>query len=130
MNFILPVVDELNRPFWDGCREGELRLQRCACGHLRYPISTVCPRCLSTGYTWEAMSGRGRIFSFAVFRHAYHDAWRDRIPYAVAIVELDEGPRLIADVAVGDPATLRVDQPVAVEFHAEGDAVLPRFRPA
>ena len=130
MTAILPAVDELNRPFWDGCREGELRLQRCTCGHLRYPIATVCPRCLSTGYTWEAVSGLGRIFSFAVFRHAYNEAWRDRIPYAVAIVELDEGPRLIADVAVDDPAGLRVDQPVAVEFHPEGDVVLPRFRPA
>lgn len=130
MSLILPVVDDVNRPFWDGCREGELRLQRCSCGELRYPISTVCPRCLSTEYAWEPVSGHGRVFSFTVFRHSYNDGWADRVPYDVAIVELDEGPRLITNVVGIALEELRVDLPVSVVFEPEGDVVLPRFEPA
>ena len=96
---ILPTVDDTNRPFWDGCREGVLRLQRCtACGHLRYPISRYCPRCLSESTEWEAVDGRGSVYSFGVFRHGYNDAWRDRVPYVVALVQLDAGPTLISTI--------------------------------
>jgi uncharacterized OB-fold protein len=130
MTRILPAIDDGNRPFWDGCREGVLRLQRCECGHLRYPVAPLCPRCLSTSATWEEVSGHGEIYSFAVFRHSYNEAWRDRIPYAVALVRLDEGPIVISDVAVDDPAAVHVGMPVEVVFEQVDDEVaVPAFAP-
>jgi uncharacterized protein len=128
---VLPTIDDVNRPFWDGCREGVLRLQRCnACGELRYPISPVCPTCLSVDYGWDELSGRGEVYSFGVFRHAYNDAWRDRVPYNVALIKLAEGPTLISNVVDIDPEALRVGLRVRVVFEAETDEItVPRFQP-
>jgi uncharacterized OB-fold protein len=124
---VLPQVDDLNRPFWDGCRAGELRLQRCDRGHLRYPIATLCPVCLSTEATWEAVSGCGEVFSFAVFRHAYNNGWADRVPYTVAIVQLEEGPRMISNVVGVSAEEVHVGLPLQVVFEAEGELAIPRF---
>jgi hypothetical protein len=128
---ILPVIDELNRPFWDGCKAGKLCLQRCTeCGHLRYPISLVCPRCMSTDAAWTQMQGRGEVYSFAVFRHAYNDAWRALVPYNVALVQLTEGPTLISNVIDVDLKDLRIGLPVTVVFEPIHEhIVLPRFAP-
>jgi uncharacterized protein len=132
MPLIVPQIDDVNRPYWEGAKQGELRLQRCtSCNQLRYPISTVCPNCLSTELEWEAMSGRGTVYTFGVFRHTYNDAWSERVPYAVAIVQLEEGPFVISDlvdVAVGD---VRVGMPVRVHFdQATPDVTVPRFAAA
>lgn len=131
MSLVLPVLDDTNRPFWDGCRAGELRLQRCRpCGHLRYPISPVCPQCLSLEAAWEPVSGRGSIYSFAVFRHVYSEAWRERVPYAVALVELAEGPFMLADVANAEIDELEVGMPVRAVFTiADDEFMLPSFTP-
>jgi hypothetical protein len=128
---VLPAVDDGNRPFWDGCREGVLKLQRCGgCGRLRYPVAPVCPHCLSEDARWEAVSGRGEIYSFAVFRHAYNDAWRDRVPYAVALVRLEEGPTLIGDVTGIDPADISVGMLVEAVFERVSDEItVPAFAP-
>jgi uncharacterized OB-fold protein len=128
---ILPTIDEVNQPFWEACRESRLVLQRCRdCGRLRYPISTVCPFCLSTACGWEPISGRGRIYSFTVFRHAYNEAWRDRVPYVVALIALDEGPFMLTDVVGTTPEEVRVDLPVQAVFDPVTDEVtVPRFTP-
>ncbi|HWD64137.1 MAG TPA: OB-fold domain-containing protein [Solirubrobacteraceae bacterium] len=128
---ILPTIDELNRPFWAACRRGELVLQCCsACGRRRYPIAQLCPTCLCDAYTWEPVSGRGNVYSFTVFRHAYNDAWRDRIPYVVALIALDEGPFMLTDLVNVSPEDVRVDLPVTAVFEAVTDEVtIPRFTP-
>jgi uncharacterized OB-fold protein len=128
---VLPVIDDVNRPFWDGCRDGLLKLQRCSrCERLRYPVAPFCPHCLSSDARWEEMSGRGTIFSFAVFRHAYHEEWRDRLPYSVALVQLEEGPIVIGDVIGAEPEALGVGQPVRVVFEPAGDGIsAPAFEP-
>lgn len=128
---VLPVVDDVNRPFWDGCRDGVLRLQRCGdCDRLRYPISTVCPHCTSRAIEWEAVSGSGTVYSFAVFRHAYNDAWRERVPYVVALVELAEGPTMISNVVGVAPEEVRVGQAVSVVFDAVTPEIsVPQFVP-
>jgi uncharacterized OB-fold protein len=118
----LPVIDDLNRPFWDGCRAGALRLQACRPhGHLRYPVSDVCPTCLSTESEWRTMSGRGEILSWVVFHHAYSEAWKHRTPYNVVLVQLDEGTRLFGNVEPLDSADLSVGARVHVVFAEEGD---------
>lgn len=129
---IRPTVNEVNRPFWDGCRRGELLLQRCRhCGRLRYPAAVVCPDCLSAEAQWQPMSGRGRVFSFVVFHRAYHPAWEARVPYNVALIELDEGPIMLSNVVAIDNATLAVGLPVAVAFEAVDESlIIPVFKPA
>ena len=126
-----PVPTELTGPFWGGGLSGELRLQKCAsCGHIRYPVSTICPDCWSADYDWTAMSGRGTVQSYIVFERAYHEAWADRVPYVVALIELDEGPVLISNVTGADPSAVRVGQPVTVVFERRSaTAALPQFAP-
>ena len=127
----LPMPTEDSAPFWEGTRAGELRAQRCSgCGHLRWPPANVCPRCLATEHEWIRLSGRGRVFSWIVVHKSQHPAfWGD--PFNVAIVELDEGPRLHTNLVEVDPAAIRIGLPVQVVFEKQNDEItLPRFRPA
>ena len=128
---IRPTISDVNRPFWDGCRRGELLLQCCShCSRLRYPASQVCPDCLGSEAQWQAMSGRGKVFSFVVFHRAYHPAWEDKVPYNVALIELDEGPIMLSNVVDVDNAKLAVGFPVAVAFEAVDDELsIPVFKP-
>jgi uncharacterized OB-fold protein len=111
-------------PFWDAARVGRLELQRCAdCATLRYPVSDICPSCLSLASTWERVSGDGEVYSFGVFRHQYKHDWPT--PYTVALIRLDEGPTLISNVVGCAPEDVRVGMPVSVVFE-DG---IPKFAP-
>lgn len=127
----LPMPTEESAPFWEGTRVGELRAQRCGdCGHLRWPPAVICPICLSGRHEWVRLSGRGRVFSWIVVHKSQHPAfWGD--PFNVAIVELDEGPRLHTNLVDVDPAAIRIGLPVEVVFDPQNDEIsLPRFKPA
>jgi uncharacterized protein len=126
----LPAVTPLTRPYWEGLDGGELRFQRCGgCGNAWLPAREECPRCLSDQVSWEASSGRGRVISWVVYHQAVHPAFADRVPYNVAIVELDEGPRLITNVTGADDA-LTIELPVTVSIEAESGMSVARFTPA
>ena len=126
----LPRITPDNRPFWEGARRHELRLQRCeGCGRFRYPPGPVCPGCLSERAEWSRMSGRGAVSSWVVFHKAYFPAFADEIPYAVVQVELEEGPRLTANLVDVPPAEIRIGLPVEVVFDdVTPEISLPRFR--
>ncbi len=125
----LPEPDEVTSPFWEGCAARTLRFQCCRlCGRNWLPPSVVCPRCWCDEIDWVEASGKGEIFSFAVYRRTYHPAFPP--PYVVAVVELAEGPRLISNIVDASPEELCIGMPVALEFLAAGDALLPVFRPA
>ena len=127
----LPSISEYNRPFWTYARAHELRLQRCLdCGRPWAPIGPVCPRCFSERFEWARMSGRGVIASWIVFHKLYHPAFAADLPYNVAFVELEEGPRLISNVVGVRNDALRIGLPVEVVFDDVTDSVsLPKFRP-
>ncbi len=111
-------------PFWDAARAGELQLQRCTnCDALRYPVSDICPDCLSLDHRWEVVTGEGEVYSFGVFRHQYKPDWP--VPYTVALIKLAEGPTLISNVVDCEPEDVRVGMPVSVVF----DAGIPKFAP-
>ena len=101
---LAPASTELNAPHLDGLLAGELRLQHCKqCNEYQYPPESFCYHCPSTDLEWEAVEGNGSVYSFIIVHQRYHPAFGDRLPYNVAIIELDEGPRLIANVLdVGD----------------------------
>jgi uncharacterized OB-fold protein len=126
----LPVIDDLHRPFWDGCRAGVLKMQRCRdCGHQWWPIGPVCTACLSTDFEWVDLSGRGELWSFIVYHHKMNAAWADDLPYNVALVRLEEGPTMVSNVVGTDLADLEVGLPLEVTFDAVTDEVsIPRFR--
>ena len=127
----LPAITEDGAPYWEGCRQGELRVQRCdACRHLRFPPALVCPKCLAAEHTWVPLSGRGTIWSFIIVHRPQHPAFFADAPYNVAIVELAEGLRLMTNVVGCRPDQVRIGMPVEVVFDdVTPEVTLPKFRP-
>ena len=130
----LPLPDEDSRPFWEACRRGELRMQRCArCGRLRFTPRRMCPECQSTECEWVAMSGRGTVYSRVVCHPPLLPAFQAMAPYAVVLVELEEDPRLrlVGNVLGCYPERVRIGMPVRVAFEAVSDEIrLPQWRVA
>jgi uncharacterized OB-fold protein len=127
----LPRINKLNAPFWEGTRQHELRLQRCnVCGRHWFPPAYRCPSCLSTDYAWVRASGRGRIWSWIRMWQRYFPAFEAELPYNVAYVELEEGPRLMTNiVGLAPDVELACDAPVEVVFEdVTDDITLPKFR--
>jgi uncharacterized protein len=127
-----PVPTEDTEPYWEFTAKSELRMQRCKqCGHVRFPPSVLCPKCLSDDYEWAKLSGRGKVFTFAIFHHAFYPGYADDVPYNTAIIELDEGPRMHANVLECDNDDLAIGMPVEVLFEKipDEDIWLPKFRP-
>ena len=122
--------DELTEPFFAAGEEGRLLLATCAaCGEVRLPTSPTCPTCLGEGFEWNEVSGRGTVYTFAIMHQRYHPAWEPDLPYNIAVVELDEGPRMPANIIGVANDEIVVGMPVEVAWEREGDAPVPRFRP-
>ncbi len=125
----VPRTSAVAAPYWEGCRIGELRFQRCrSCAAPVFNPSVVCGACHGRDLAWEVSSGRGALYSWTVVWRPQTPAFR--VPYAPAIVTLDEGWWLVSAIVGCRPADLRADLPLEVEFHAASDdVVLPYFRP-
>ena len=126
----LPQPTPETKPFWDGLKEHELRIMHCmACDHRYLYPRPYCPKCFSDRTEWQTASGRGRLHTFVINHRAppNFDA-----PYVIAVVELDEGPRLMSNLvdADPDPKKLKIDMPLEVVFDDVTEQVtLPKFRP-
>ena len=127
---LAPTVTPDTAFFWDGVREHKLLIQRCAsCGTLRHPPRPMCSQCRSVEWDAVAASGRGELFSFVMPHHPAFP-WFE-YPYIVALVELEEGVRLVANLVGVAPDDAEIGMSVQVEFeHHDNDVVLPAFRPA
>jgi uncharacterized protein len=127
----LPVPGPDDAPYWEGLQGGALLIQRCeTCGTVRHPPRPRCGHCASADFSWTAATGLGTVYSFTIVRHAPNPALAASVPYVVALIELDEGPRLVSNVVGVDPDLVAIGQRVRVEFDRLGpDAVLPRFSP-
>jgi hypothetical protein len=126
----LPTLSNENRPFWEAAKRQELHMQQCLdCQHIRYPINHVCPKCLSGRAEWKRLSGRGEVFSYIVFHQVYHAGFARDVPYNVAMIQLEEGPRMISNV-VGVPTDkVKVGDKVEVTFDQVTEEVtIPRFK--
>ncbi len=126
----LPSTESLAGEFYSWCKRGELRFQRCtSCGAWRHVPRELCASCGSEEWEWTRSSGRGRVFTWTVVARAMHPAFQDDVPYAPAVIELDEGVRLVSRVAC-PPDELRIDMPVeAVFVDVTPEVTLPVFRP-
>jgi uncharacterized OB-fold protein len=127
----VPVADDESRPFFEGARERRLMLLRCTeCGRYRLPGRDRCAECMSTRVEWAEASGRGRLHTYGIMHQKYHAAFAEIVPYNYAIVELDEGPRLITNIVDCPNDELRVDMPVEAFYDdVSADTTLVRFRP-
>lgn len=117
------------RPYWDGCRDGRLLYWRCAsCGNGATRPFTVCSRCAGGEGGWAESAGRGTLYSWTVVWRPQHPSFS--VPYAPAVVELDEGYFMMSAVVGCEPEQLAAGMRLAVEFHpASDDIVLPYFAP-
>ncbi len=125
----LPPLHEDELPFWEGARRGELLLPRCGdCQHTWWPPGPVCPQCLSDRVEWRRASGRGVVASWVVFHRRLVPGFEP--PYNVAWVQLEEGPRLVANLVDVPLAEIRTGMPVEAVFQRLTDEVtLVQFRP-
>lgn len=115
--------------FWEGLQEQELRIQRCAsCGRLRHPPRPVCPHCRSLERDHVVAGGRGEVYSYVVH---HHPPVPDReTPFPVALVQLDEGTRIVGNVVDVEPDEVEVGMPVEVTFVKRDEGrILPQWRP-
>jgi uncharacterized OB-fold protein/acyl dehydratase len=124
-----PARNQDNAFFWEGIDAGELRIQRCtACQQLRHPPGPMCPHCQSLEWDTIAASGRGHVYSYVVAHHPPVPPFT--YPNAIALIELEEGTRLVSNVVGIDPADLSVGLPVEVAFtRVDEELVLPLFHP-
>ena len=127
MDFPLPEPTPLSQPYWDALTAGRLTFQRCRnCDHAWLPPRAECPECLAAEWNWVQASGKGRVISWVIYHHAYHQAFKERLPYNVALVELDEGPRLITNI-VNPEAGMKAERAVKVKIENEHGVALARF---
>jgi uncharacterized OB-fold protein len=127
----IPAVTPEMKEFFEGARQGRLMVQKCeGCGTLRFPAYEICTKCLSNRASWVPLSGRGTIFSFNIMHQLYHPGFASEVPYAVVVVELEEGPKFVSNLTGIKPHDIKCGMPVEVAFEKVSDEVyLPKFRP-
>jgi uncharacterized OB-fold protein len=132
----LPYASWETRGWWEGAGRGEVVLQRCtSCGLVQHKPRALCVKCLTDTIEHFVASGRGTIHTFTVTHQNMVPPFNTQLPYVMAYVELEEGPRVLTNVVGADPATLTIGQAVVADFGStprdDDEAIaVPRFRPA
>lgn len=124
-----PIVNADSRPYWDAARENHLVIRQCCtCGELHFMPRYLCPSCWSDDLAWIESSGKGTVHSFAIIRRAPLPVFAERAPYVVALIDLDEGPRMMANIVGEDALSTRIGDVVEVTFEERGEgAKVPQF---
>ena len=121
-----PLRDRDTAGFWEAQSRHELAFQRCSgCGTVRYPVSPTCPQCLSFDFEWAASSGRGTVYSYTVVHHQTHPAFP--APYTVVLAEMEEGPRLIAQLRGPEGSRPEIGARVRIDWEDSPQQSLPVF---
>jgi uncharacterized OB-fold protein len=124
----LPVPDGDTKPYWDAAKEHRLLIQRCQdCEQAIFYPRSLCPHCMSDRIDWIEATGKGRVYSYTVV-HQSPPAFADSVPYVVALIDLDEGVRLMSNVVGSPPAAVKIGARVEVEFDdVTPEISLPKF---
>ena len=127
-----PVANADSLPYWNGARDGQLLIRRCkSCGELHFMPRHVCPHCWSDNLEWVQAKRTGSVHSFTIIRRASAPEFASRVPYVVALIELDEGPRMMANVLGNDALEVAIGDRVTLTFEVRaGGAKLPQFQRA
>jgi uncharacterized OB-fold protein len=125
----LPVIDPDSQPYWDALRSHRLMLRSCKwCGQPHFYPRSLCPHCHCEDLQWIEASGCGVIYSYTVARKPAGPAFKADVPYVVAIVQLDEGPRMMTRIVTTDPASVHIGAAVQVVYDdVAPDLTLPTF---
>ncbi|GAB2478636.1 OB-fold domain-containing protein [Comamonas humi] len=126
----LPQATDLTRPYWEAAARGELHMQHCgACGRWQFYPRPFCVHCEADAPQWRRVAGTGKVYTYTVNHRAPNPFMKARLPYVVAMVELDEGPRLMANVLDVQPGDMAIGKRVEVVFErVGGELALPQFR--
>lgn len=125
-----PVANADSKPYWDAAREGRLVIRKCkACGELHFMPRHLCPTCWSDELEWVGAKGSGSVHSYTIVRRASDPTFAPLVPYAIALIDLDEGPRMMANIVGEDALATRIGDRVEVRFEDRGDdgAMVPQF---
>lgn len=128
----LPLMTKTSKVFWDGCKEGKLLYQVCAdCGQYMNLPKIICSNCMSRNLEWKESKGKGKIYMFTTTYAFSPPEFMGALPYTVALIKLDEGPKFMSNIIECDPKELKCDMPVEVVFDKVTEQVtLHKFRPA
>jgi uncharacterized protein len=127
-----PISPELTRPFWEAAKRHELVMPRCkTCDQLFFYPRSECPRCLSDHLEWVRVSGRGHLHTYTIVYQPANAAFRDDTPYIYAVVQLDEGPRMVSNVVQCELDVVQVDMSLEAIFDdVTPECTLVKFKPA
>jgi uncharacterized protein len=127
----IPVPTLETAPYWEGSRQHQLRIQRCAnCHQYQFFPRIYCSKCFSEQVEWVNASGRAKILSFTVVRRPVSPAFANEVPYIVALVTLEEGPQMMTNIVGCPPEEVATGMPVEVIFEDWSDTIsIPKFRP-
>lgn len=128
----LPVPDDYTTTWWDAAAERRLLVVRCHdCGEAHFYPRPFCPRCGGEEVSWEEASGRATLYTWSVVHQNDMPPFRDMLPYVAAVVDLDEGPRMMTTVVGTDPGHLQVGMRLEADFEELAEGFWrPVFRPA
>jgi uncharacterized OB-fold protein len=131
----LPFPEQLTAEaahYFEAAAQGRLELQRCdACERVWFYPRPACVACGSERFRWIVASGRGRVHSHSVVHRAPSAAFRERVPYVVALIDLDEGPRMMANIVGDDALRIAIGDALELAFEDRGEGrKLPQFRRA
>jgi uncharacterized OB-fold protein len=128
----LPVATEWSQPFWEGARQHKLLLKKCSkCGNIDHPPYLFCTDCMAEEHEWIAASGRGTLYSYAINTFGVPFPFWDDMPYVLAIIDLDEGPRVISNIVECDLERLENQMKLEVVFDdVSPEVTLPKWKPA
>jgi uncharacterized OB-fold protein len=127
----LPLITKLSKVFWDGCKENKLLYQQCQdCGQVIFMPKHLCPNCMSHNLSWNESKGKGRIHTFTVTYAYAPPEFMPDVPYALAMIKLDEGFHMMSNIIECDYNKLTCEMPVEVVFDpVTPEVTLPKFRP-
>ncbi len=130
----LPVPDPLTKPYWDSVKAHAMQMQKCAgCGKFVFYPRAVCPHCGSRDLRWTPVSGRGKVYGFTISQQKGMPNFGSEVPYTIAVVELEEGVRMMTNL-IGiepDPEKIKVGMDVVIHYDDVTEAItLPKFKPA
>lgn len=115
---IRPIVDLDSKPYWEWLQKKDFRLQKCGeCGKFRFPPYPSCPYCGKGGGEWISLLPKGRIYSWFVVNITPEPRFKEDIPYIIALIELEVGPRIVGRLTGCTPEKVRADMPVIGKYH-------------
>ena len=117
-----------NRIFWENCKNKKLVFQKCTkCGKVRWPFSIACPDCYSFDYEIIESKGKGKIYTYAIFHVPFDKSFKDKVPYVIAIIELDEGVKFFSNIINTPFDEIDCEIKVKVVWERYGDYYIPKF---